>query len=475
MFGWRRASNRMRRFQKVYLSMARKWGKSTFAAAVALLLMVFDNPFEPGAEIYAVATKEQQARVVHSEAKRMVAQSQTLKRKLKVLDKSIDYPAANSSFLVIGGDGYSSDGQNLHGAIIDELHAWRGQHRDLLEKLTTAGGARLQPLWITITTAGDDKSQIWMEEEAYAVKTVESVLTGQVIDDQQFALICTIDADDDPFDENVWIKANPHIGETVTMDYARGMATEARGKPAAMSKFLRYVCNRKTASSERAITPELWAGGGQEPEPIEGRTGYGAFDLGRTNDWAARVAVFPRSDDPDAVLDVAVKCWTCEGTSLPLHREPYASFVRDGTLVVCDGGEIDFGEIEDDTVDFANRCFVRSWAFDPTFAGPFAQRLERLYGMEIFAFTQSARFYTAPLRELLKMLAQRRIAHGNDACLAWQAQNLTIRRNPKDEWMPEKLGGDLKIDGMVALLMALSEYLYHGAQKCSNDSAVMLL
>lgn len=475
LFGWRRNRDGLRRFKKAYLSMARKWGKSTFAAAVAMLLATFDNPLEPGAEIYSTATKEAQAAIVHGEAKRMVAQSPALREVLQVTKKSIDCPGLNAFFQVIGSDSKSTDGQNSHGCIIDELHAWRGQHRDFHEKLTTAVGARLQPLFLTITTAGDDKSEIWMEEEAYAVKTLESVITGHIVDDTQFAFICTLDEDDDPFDERCWIKANPHIGETVTIDYCREQANEAKGKPAALNKFLRYVCNRKTASRERAITPELWMRGAEPPEPIEGRVGFVAIDAGRTNDWAARAAVFPRGDGLDATLDVEIQCWAAEKSPLRLDRPPFTDFIEDGTLIVCPGDEVDFQLIEDDIAELNNLCAIQTVAADKTFVPQLLQRLELLYGMNAFAFTQSPRFYSAPIRAMQRMLSQKRLIHGNDRCLTWQAQNLTIRRNAKDEWMPEKAGGDLKVDAMVALLMAISEFLYHGSEQCNTDSAVMAL
>lgn len=475
LFGWRRSSDELRRFKKAYLSMARKWGKSTFAACIAILLAVFDNPLEPGAEVYSTATKEAQAAIVHGEAKRMVAQSPALKELLDVTKKSIDCPGLNAFFQVIGSDSDSTDGQNSHGCIIDELHAWRGQHRDFHEKLTTAVGARLQPLFLTITTAGDDKSQIWMEEEAYAIKTVESVVTGHIVDDTQFAFICTLDDDDDPFDEAVWIKANPHIGETVTISYCREQANEAKGKPSSVNKFLRYVCNRKTASRERAITPELWMRGAEPPLPIEGRIGYVALDAGRTNDWSARAAVFPRTEGLDAVLDVEIQCWAAENSPLPLDRPPFTDFIADGTLVVCPGDEVDFQLIEDDLVELNNLCSIQTVAADKTFVPQLLQRLEQIYGMQAFAFTQSPRFYSAPIREMQRMLSKKRLIHGNDRCLTWQAQNLTIKRNAKDEWMPDKAAGELKVDAMVALLMAISEFLYHGSEQCNTDSAISAL
>jgi phage terminase large subunit-like protein len=478
LFGWRRESDGLRRFKKAYLSMARKWGKSTFAAALALLLLAFDHPIEPGAEIYAVATKEDQARIVHNEAKRMVGKSPALRRRLQVLSKSIEYPREESSFRVIGSDSDSTDGLNIHGAILDELHAWREKHRGLHEKLTTAGGARLQPLWVTITTAGDDNSNIWMEEEGYAIRCVEAPISGQVIDDEQFAFVCTIDEGDDPFDERVWVKANPHIGESVSIDYCRGQAVEAKGKPTAYNKFLRYVCNKKTASSERAIMPELWAAGGGPPVEVARREGFGAWDLGRSNDWGAVARVYPRGIQRNGktitAYDVRVQCWTCEESPLPLQQHPFTEFIKHGSLIVCSGDSVDFNDVEEHVLQVNRESYIESWAYDPSHSKQLAQRLLNTHGINVFPFSQTHRFYNEPIRTLLQLVKDGRLLHGDDPCLAWQAGNLTIDRNQRDEWLPEKRTGAAKIDAMVALLMALSEALYHGRQGASGSAIVLL-
>lgn len=469
LFGWRRRESGVRRFRKAYLSMARKWGKSLFAACVALLLLTFDNPIEPGAEGYAVATKEEQAKIVHNDAKEMVRRSPSLKRRLRIRTKSIELSSHASFFKVIGSDSDGTDGQNLHFAILDELHAWREIHRGLHEKLMTAGVARRQPLWLTITTAGDDKSQIWMEEDDYAVACLESVLSGVVIDDSQFAFICRIDDEDDPFDETKWVKANPHLGETVGLDDCREFANEARSKPAALSKLKRYICNVKTASRERAILPEVWASGGSAVPDITGRRGYGGIDLGRANDFASVSLAFPRLEGETLLIDLVSKSWTCRESDLRIGSHPLSTFIERDQLIVCEGDSVTFGDVQDWCVAAAGQSEIRSWAFDPNFAKIFAEQLQNTHGLEIFPFTQSPRFYNEPIRYLQKMLAAGHIIHGGDDCLAWQAGNLTIVRNGKDEWMPAKLGGPFKIDAMVAALMAISECLYHG-RETSDDS-----
>lgn len=469
VFGWLRASDGMRRFVKVYLTVARKWGKSLYAAVIALLLLTHDNPIEEGAEVYTVATKEDQAAIVFRDAKKMVGKSPALRRRLSCKTKVIEYLRTNSILRPLGSDSDGTDGLNISGVIKDELHAWRELHRGLHEKIDTADGVRRQPLMVTITTAGDDKSQIWIEEDDYATRVVESVITGTIIDDTLFSFICRIDDDDDPQDPKCWVKAQPHLDKTVPFSKYVSKANEAKNKPSARSAFLRYYCNRKTASKMRAILPELWAkGNGLFPE-IKGRRGYAGFDLGRTDDFASVAATFPRIVDGQLFIDAKVKSWTCEETELRLDQTPLSTFIANGELIVCAGDSVNYREVLEYCVELGGLADIRSWAFDPTFAKLFAEELQNLHGFELFPFTQRERFYNEPIRYLLKMLKEGRIIHGGDECLAWQAGNLTIARNRKDEWMPAKLGGPFKIDGMVSLLMALSEGLYHG-RETSDDS-----
>lgn len=478
-FGWRQLSDGMRRFRRVYICIGRKNGKSTMCAYLALLLLAFDNPLEPGAEVYVAATKEQQACIVHSEATRMVKASESLRRLITSLKNNLSIPSSDSFFRPLGSDSDKTDGLNPHGVIMDELHAWREQHRGLHEKLTTGGASRRQPLEITITTAGDEKSTIWKEEHDFAARCVESVITGEVISDTTFAFVACIDKDDDPLDEDNWPKANPNIDVSVKRAYLREKAEQARKDPTKLNAWLRYHVNVQVSSSEKAISAELWAlGASPVSNTLAMKPCHGGFDLGRSQDFAAIALSFPfdmESDDEDVDdkgnplkrFELIQQSWTCEGGSLPLHQEPFRSWIDSGYLKVSEGDDIDFDDVESTIVAWSKMYDVRTWAYDPTFAGHMAQHLLNTHGLQIFPFTQAARFYNEPIRSFLKALREKRIAHGNDPCLDWQAKNLCIRKNAKDEWMPDKGESSGKIDAMVALLMAHSECLFSDASGAS--------
>ena len=174
LFGWQRADG-LRRFRTAYCAVPRKNGKSTLSAGIALYLLVADG--EQGAEIYSAATTRDQARIVFDEAKRMVRSSPALKRRVEVLINNLNVEASASRFMPLSSDASTMDGLNVHGAIIDELHAHRTRH--VVDVLETATGARRQPLLFEITTAGYDRHSICFEHHDYSIKVLEGIAAGR--------------------------------------------------------------------------------------------------------------------------------------------------------------------------------------------------------------------------------------------------------------------------------------------------------
>ena len=171
LFGWQRADG-LRRFRTAYCAVPRKNGKSTLSAGIGLYLLVADG--EHGAEIYSAATSRDQARIVFDEAKRMVGSSPALKRRVGILINNLHVAATTSRFMPLSSDASTMDGLNVHGAIIDELHAHRTRH--VVDVLETATGARRQPLLFEITTAGYDRHSICFEHHDYSIKVLQGIV-----------------------------------------------------------------------------------------------------------------------------------------------------------------------------------------------------------------------------------------------------------------------------------------------------------
>lgn len=463
LMGWRKKRDSTRRYKTAYISVGRKNGKTTLLAGLTLYLMYADEPFEPGAEIYIAATKIPQACKMYDEARRMVEASPSiLKRSLiRKSPKSINYPKFASKIEPIASDN-STDGLNTHAVLIDELHEWKAAQRDALEKLTGGGGSRRQPLFVTITTAGNDQSQIWIEEDDYAVKTVEAAVTGNVVDDSKFVYVARIDDTDDPLDPGCWAKANPNLGESVKLSFLQEEANEAAQKPSATNKFIRYYCNRRVAASEREISAEMWQKGNQPLAFNIGAEGHGGIDLARSNDWAAIAACFPIRNEAGDIIrhEIISKAWTCKHGQFRVEHEPFRTWISEGLLYVCDGDQIDFSDIKREIIKWHKLYNIATWAYDPAWSTLIVQQLNEEEGITGFAFKQNHFKYNEPCVSFVKELCAERIFHGGDKVLEWQAGNLIYHRNHEGLAKPDKGNKASKIDGMVAVLMAYSECLF---------------
>jgi len=455
LFGWRR-ENGLRRFRTSYLEVARKNGKTTTAAGVGLYLMLADN--EPGAEIYTAATKRDQARIAHSEATRMVKSSPHLRRVIRVVKDNLHIVDTASKFEPVGRDADSLDGLNIHGAIVDEVHAHKT--REMWDILETATGARRQPMMFAITTAGFDRKSLCYELHEYT----EKVLDGVVKDDSFFGLVYTLDEGDDWNDETVWVKANPNLGVSVKVDDLQRKAAKAREMPSALNAFLRLHMNIWTQAETRWIDPEKWTACGEpvDADGLRGRICYGGLDLSSTTDITALVLVFPPEQEGDPYRALC-RFWIPEDAMHERSRRdrvPYEAWVRQGYITATPGNVVDYEYIFEQVDQDAQRYDIKEIAFDRWGAARVSQVLTE-QGMEMVQFGQGFASMNAPMKELEKLILARDIAHGGNPVLSWMAHNLVARQDPAGNLKPDKEASTEKIDGMVALLMGLDRATRH--------------
>lgn len=451
VFGWKRADG-TRRFRTVYEEVARKNGKTTKAAGVGLYLFLADG--EPGAEIYTAATKRDQARIAHSEATRMVKASPQLRKLVGIFKDNLHVEETASKFEPLGADADTMDGLNVHGAIIDELHAHKT--RDTWDKLETATGSRRQPLVFAITTAGFDRQSLCWQLHEYT----EKVLSGVVEDDSFFGIVFTLDEGDDWQDESNWIKANPNLGVSKKLDDMRRKAKRAAEMPAALNAFLRLELDVWTQSETKWVNLEHWQACGQAVNEagLRGRTCYGGLDLSSTTDLTAWVLVFPPEAAEDA-YQVLCRFWVPEDSILERSRRdrvPYDAWVRQGFITATPGNVVDYdfvlAQVDEDLGTFD----LRQVAFDRWGAAKLQTQLMEL-GDEDFlvGFGQGFASMSPPMKELEKLILGHGLAHGNNPVLTWMADNLVAAEDPAGNIKPDKGHSRERIDGMVALIMAL--------------------
>lgn len=463
LFGWKRGDG-TRRFRVSYLEVGRKNGKSTMGAGVGLYLQAADG--EPGAEIYTAATKRDQARIVHQEAVRMVRQSPALGRELKLFKDNIHSEKTFSKFEPLGRDSGTQDGLNVHGAIVDELHAH--PNGDMWDVLQTATGSRRQPLLYAVTTAGSDRQSICWQFHDYT----EKVLAGVLVDDAWHGLIYTLERDEkglleDWEDEGAWLRANPNLGVSKKVEDLRDKVRVAKGMPARLNGFLQKELNVWTQASTRWIDPVAWRAcnlGEVDEGELVGRECWGGMDLASTLDVTALVWVFPWGEqggkgegEQGRRWEIVCRFWVPEenvGERVKRDRAPYDVWIREGWMRTTPGNVVDYEYILAQAREDLGRFKVREIAFDPWNATAVSNRLVE-EGANMVEFRQGFVSMNPAMKTLEVAIQRRAINHGGNPVLAWMADNLVATSDPAGNMKPDKGKSSEKIDGMVGLLMGL--------------------
>ena len=455
LFGWYRDDG-TRRYRLAYLEVARKNGKSTLAAGIGLYLLIGDG--EPGAEVYSAATKRAQAKIVFDEASRMVKKSKPLLKRITPFRDNLHIRNTASKFEPLGRDADTMDGLNVHGAIVDELHAHKTD--DVWGVLETATGSRRQPLLFGITTAGFNQDVFCFSLREYLIK----ILDGIINDDAFFGIIYTLDQDDDWADEANWIKANPNLGVSVKLSELRDQAVKARSLGSSLTHFLTKRLNKWTNAAELWIHPDKWRACGEDFDERElaGRVCYAALDLSNTLDLTAWILVFPPVDDDPRYI-VLPRFWVPEEAIEERRRNqrvPYDVWVREGHIAAIPGSVIDYEYIYEQIDRDAQMFDIREVGYDRWGAAEVYLRLEKS-GMATVQIGQGYQSMSSPMKELEKLIVSGRIRHGNNPVLSWNMHNLVASKDASGNYKPDKRKSREKIDGAVALIMGLDRATRH--------------
>ena len=462
LFGWMNKDG-TRRFRLGYVEVARKNGKSTLGAGIGLKLAFADD--EPGAEVYSAATKKDQAIIVHGEATRMVRATEDLADSITVFKNSLTRPDRNQKYEPLGADEDTLDGLNVHGAIIDELHAHKT--RAVFDLIDTGTGARRNPLLFAITTAGTDQTDgsICWEQHVYS----EQILRGIIQDDKYFAFVCAMDEKDDWQDERNWYKANPNLGVSKKLQYMRDQANRAAKMPSKLNSFLRLDLNRWTQQVTRWISMELWEKNTGAPiveSELAGAMCYGGLDLSSVSDLTAWVLLFPNTT-PDGGSTVLCRLWCPEAKLTDEHnryREQYQAWAREGWLTATPGNAIDYEAVKMQVMQDASTFQVQEIAVDRLFQGYQMSMQLAEEGLVIAACGMGFMSMAGPTAELERRLLAHKLRHGGNPVLRWTANNVSVKEDPAGNKKPDKSSSQGKIDGIVALLLALDRDMRHQNQ-----------
>ncbi len=456
--------NGYRQFNTAYIEIPKKNGKSELAAAVALLLCCGDG--EQRAEIYGCAADRGQATIVFDVAADMVRMCPALNRRCKILasQKRIIYTPTNSFYQVLSAEAYSKHGFNIHGVVFDELHTQ--PNRKLFDVMTKGSGdARMQPLYFLITTAGTDTNSICYETHQKA----KDILEGRKIDPTFYPVIYGAGEDEDWTDPKVWMKSNPSLGETIGMDKVEAACESAKQNPGEENSFRQLRLNQWVKQAVRWMPMDKWdvCAFPVNEEILEGRVCYGGLDLSSTTDLTSFCLVFPPEDEEEPYY-VLPYFWVPEDTlELRVKRDhvPYDLWNRQGYLETTEGNVVHYGYIEKFIERLGERFNIRDIAFDRWGATQMSQDLENM-GFTVVPMGQGFASMSPPTKELMKLTLERKIAHGGHPVLRWNMDNIFIRTDPAGNIKADKAKSTEKIDGAIAMIMALDR-----AIRCGNDTS----
>jgi phage terminase large subunit-like protein len=454
IFGWRSLETGLRRYRTVYLEVGRKNAKSTTLAGVGLYMLDADG--ERGAQVYAAATKKDQAKIIFNCARNLAESSPGLSKKISVFLNNLSVTSTYSKFEPLASDSKKADGFSVSCGLVDELH--EHPNGGMMDVLETGTGGREQPLIIYITTAGQDKTSVCYEQHEYS----ENILKGKIEDDTYFPLIYNLDEGDDWRDEKVWIKANPNLGVSQFVDDLQRKASKAKHVLRQQTTFRRKHCNEWVGSEEKWIDLEAWdaCNGPFNPDLLKGQKCYGALDLSSKLDITAFVLVFPPPKET-GIYKILPFFWIPGENIAEKSKDdrcPYDVWRDQGYIEATTGNVVDYRHIQKKIHSLSKLYKIAEIGFDPWNATETALKLQD-DGFEMIEVRQGSKTLSEPMKQIEALIVNKQLAHNGNPVLSWMADNLIVRSDPNDNIAPSKKMSRQKIDGMVAFISAMSRVM----------------
>lgn len=486
IFGRYDSSTHRRAIREAYLEIPKKNGKSLYLSAFGIYLLLADGYYdrdgkwipEIGPSIITAASTREQARIIHDTSKQMVLNEPELQRRVTPRQHSIVIKDKFGTYKVISAEAGGAEGLNLSAALIDELHI-HSDGGELYLALRGAGMARLQYLRLIITTAGvfDPTSIGWRKHE-YAVK----VSKDWKFDPHFHACIYAAEPEDDPFDPEVWAKANPNLGKSIDIKELEALALQAKNDPNILNSFKRYHLNIWVQSHSEWIPLEIYRACdlGTNEEENDKKPCWIGIDLASTNDLTAiarihklgqewrRVRV--EDDYEDRLMDIfSVKpMFFCtadkmDATKNNTQHVTYNIWGQNKLIEIAGDTDTDYIRVGRVLEEWINKYKVRSIGYDPHNAISMMQNLESKYKMKgpnfLNPVTMSPKELSPAMKYVQSLIHNRCFDHHGNPILEWMFANVMVKIDANDNIFPNKKQAKGKIDGIIAILCAFVAYL----------------
>jgi phage terminase large subunit-like protein len=466
IFGWKSKETGFRRYTEVTINVAKKNGKSEFAAAIALAVSILDN--EHGGQIYMAATARDQASLCFTTAKEMIKFKDMFKDYFQPMANSIFIPKLSASIKAISSEASTAEGKGASCVIYDEEHEQKDNQ--LRDNLRSGMAARRQPLFISISTAGVDKSKPYFKH----IEKCKAILEGHAVNDRHLIMIYAAPDNADWEKEDVWKIANPNYGVSVKKDFLRTQAQEAKNEPSKQPVFITKHLNIWADSASTWIDSKVWAAlnHGLSIEDFEGEDCYLGLDLGITGDFSALAIMFIR----DEKYYIFTKFWIPEimaGKRTKADGLRFKDWSRQGFIKLTDGNSTDFTMIEEDIARLSSRFNIVSLAYDSAYASMLVTRLVNEWGINCRPFKQGIMSVAGPTKQLHEWILKGEIYHDNNPVMNWMLGNVQVFIDDANgNYKIHKGKSKNKVDGWTALVNAIGDYLIDYANNYDSGNII---
>lgn len=472
LLSWKHKSTGLRKYRTTYLEIPRKNGKTTLAAGILLYMLLVDK--ENGKEVYSAATTRDQAGLVYEIAAGMVSNSSMLKSRCELIKSKKRIVTADGYFQACSAEAGAIHGTNPHCVVFDELHLQKD--REMWEAFHTGFGARTQPVFMAITTAGHDRSSVCWEQHEYS----RNIIDRNIQDDSFYPLLFGASQEDDWTSEETWAKANPCLDVSLNREYLRAECKQAQEIPGLENSFRRLHLNQWTEQESRLIPMNEWdkCAAQIDIKDFDGGICFGGLDLSSTRDVTAFVLLFPRADG----VSVFPYFWIPEDNinkRAAQDQRVIRSFAEAGFVEVTEGNEVDVMHVAKRITEICAPFDVRRIGFDPWNAAGPTQRMKELGIPDdvLIKMVQGTSTYNEAIKQLLSMLGSQRFQHDGNKVLRWMASNAAGLADSNGNLKFHKGKSGDKIDGMTALGMALALYINENpessAYKTSGSGVIL--
>lgn len=454
LYGFVDKETGLRKYRKFVLFVGKKNGKSTEGSGLGLYQLTSDG--EGGAEIYSVATKKDQAKIIWEEAKRMAAKSPALNKRTRRLVNGIFYDKTESLFKAVASETDSLDGLNGSAILADEIWAWRD--KGLLDIMADSISVREQPIIFEFSTMGKIREAVFDGEYEYLEAVIKGYegLEGGIEDETVLPFIYELDKAKEWTDEKAWIKANPNLGVTKTYKYLRDKVEKAQKKPDELSNLLCKEFNVRTTAQEAWVdfdtvnNEETY-----DMDSLYDTYAIGGVDLSSTTDLTCATLLIIKHNKKYVLQQYFIPSERLE-FKIKDDKIPYDKWEKRGLVTICEGAKVNYTDVTQWFLRMHNEYDISAlWiGYDPWNTQYWVEEMKD-YGFEMVEVRQGAKTMSNPMKQLEADLIEKNVNYNNNPVLKWCLCNTAVKRDENDNIRPVKGQKQrARIDGAVSLIIA---------------------